>query len=53
MVIDPKIPIKLSFRQSLSRNPILFKRLWIPAQQTAGMTDMIYSEALVIINIVL
>jgi len=28
-----------SFRQVVSRNPVLMKRLWIPAQKTAGMTE--------------
>ena len=47
-VIDQKIPLKMSFRLSLSmpskvviggRIQFLMKRLWIPAQKTAGMTD--------------
>ncbi len=30
--------LKPSFRQVVSRNPVTMKRLWIPAQKTAGMT---------------
>ncbi len=29
-----------SFRQVVSRNPVLAKRLWIPAQKTTGMTGL-------------